>query len=249
MKEHIVLEKPPVVMALFQLKYESSNITLEDFNRCDCNLKKKFPVRKDNVSVGINLQNSSIPLGKANIKGTSDARVSSYIYVTTEQKEKLEISEGTVTYIDEVKYTGWDDFKQKVVDVLSILSEILDNVEVFRTSIRFINRFDLPDFSIPQEYVTTIITNSTGETTFPIRQYGFRLQYDIPETNIYAIVNQNVEKNLDDKYSYVLDIDVLDRQSILFQLDTISANLEKIREVKNVLFFESITKKTIELCK
>ena len=175
--------------------------------------------------------------------------MSSYIYVTTEQKEKLEISEGTVTYIDEVKYTGWDDFKQKVVDVLSILSEILDNVEVFRTSIRFINRFDLPDFSIPQEYVTTIITNSTGETTFPIRQYGFRLQYDIPETNIYAIVNQNVEKNLDDKYSYVLDIDVLDRQSILFQLDTISANLEKIREVKNVLFFESITKKTIELCK
>lgn len=249
MKEHIVLEKPPVAMALFQLKFESSNIALENFNQCDSLLKKKFPIRKDNVSVGINLQNSSLPLGKSNIKGTSDARLSSYVYVTTDQKEKLEISEGTVTFIDEMKYTGWDDFKQKVISILSTLSQTLDNIEISRVSIRFINRFSFPDFSNPQEYVTTIISNNTGETTYPIRQYGFRLQYDIPETNVYAIVNQNVEKNLDDKYSYVLDIDVLDRQSILFQLDTISDNLEKIREIKNDLFFESITKKTVELCK
>ena len=249
MKEYPVLENPPVVMALFQLKFDSSSVALAEFNQCDNRLKNRFPIRKENVSVGINLHNSSIPLGKSNIKGTSDAKLSSFVYITTDQKEKLEISEGTITFIDEVKYTAWRDFKQKVIDILSMLSEILENIEIYRTSIRFINRFDIPDFSVPQEYVTTVITNSTGETTFPIRQYGFRLQYDVPETNIYAIVNQNVEKNLDDRYSYVLDIDVLDRQSILFQLDTISTNLEKIREVKNDLFFESITKKTVELCK
>ncbi len=53
MKEHVMLDKPPVAMALFQLKYDSSNIVLIDFNKYDSYLKRKFPVRKENVSVGI----------------------------------------------------------------------------------------------------------------------------------------------------------------------------------------------------
>ena len=249
MSKYVELAKPPVAVALFQLKFNSANIRIDNFGICDPGLRKKFPFRKDNVSVGINLQNASIPLGKSDIKGTSDVRIRSFIYTTKEQKEKLEISEGTITYIDERKYTGWENFKKYVVDALSLLSDVLNNIEVYRVSIRFINKFELPDFSTPQEYVTTVITNSTGNTIYPIRQYGFRLQYDIPDTNIYAIVNQNVEKDPNDKYAYVLDIDVLDRQSILFQLDTIADNLEKIRDVKNDLFFESITQKTIDLCR
>ena len=144
---------------------------------------------------------------------------------------------------------GWERFKNNVLKTLTHLSQILDSVEISRLSIRFVNKFDFPEFSNPQDYVTTVITNNTGETQYPIRQYGFRMFYDVPDTNIYAIVNQNVEKNTNDNYSYVLDIDVLDRQSILFQLDTISNNLETIRRIKNELFFESITNKTIELCK
>ncbi len=249
MKKYPTLEAPPIAVALFQLKFNPNRIRIEDFSLYDSKLKVRFPVRKDNVSVGINLQNSSIPLGKSSIKGTSDAKLSSFLYTTDDQKEKLEISEGTITFIDEKNYVGWDVFKKKVLNTLSLLSEILNDVEVNRVSIRFINRFELPDFSNPQEYVTTIITNNTGKTTYPVRQYGFRLMYDIPGTNIYAIVNQNVEKNTTDGYSYVLDIDVLDRQTILFQLDTISINIEKIREVKNDLFFEFITKKTIDLCR
>lgn len=249
MSNYIELTNPPVAVALFQLKFNSENIRVEDFGICDASVRAKFPIRGHNMSVGINLQNASIPLGKSNIKGISEAKLRSFLYTTKEQKEKLELSEGTITFIDETKYSGWKQFKNKVLNTLSLLADVLDNVEVSRVSIRFINRFELPDFTTPQDYVTTIISNSTGETTYPIRQYGFRLQYDIPETNIYAIVNQNVETSTNDTYSYVLDIDVLDRQSILFQLDTISDNLEKIRDVKNTLFFESITQKTIDLCR
>lgn len=49
-------------------------------------------------------------------------------------------------------------------------------------------------------------------------------------------------------YIYTFDIDVLDKQRLIFDLDTISDNLEKLREVKNEIFFKNITQKTIDLC-
>ena len=65
---------------------------------------------------------------------------------------------------------------------------------------------------------------------------------------MYAIVNQSGENDTTNQYIYVLDIDVLDRQSLLFEKETILFNLEKLRNVKNKIFFDSITEKTKTIC-
>ena len=79
-----------VVVALLQLKYNPTGIKLNDFLKYDAQLKHNFPIRKDNIQVGINLGGSSIPLGVSKITGTSDAKVGSYVYCTVDQKIKLE---------------------------------------------------------------------------------------------------------------------------------------------------------------
>ena len=47
---------------------------------------------------------------------------------------------------------------------------------------------------------------------------------------------------------YLLDIDVLDRQTLLFEKESILFNLKQLREIKNRIFFDSITEKTQESC-
>lgn len=243
------LKNPPVVVALFQLKYNSSGIKLADFLKFDYQFKRIFPIRKNNIQIGIDLGSSSIPLGVSKITGTSDAKVESYVYCTVDQKVKFEISEGSMTYIDERPYQGWDKFKKSTIESLLIVSDILDKVEVIRTSIRFINRFTFDNFDNPQEYFKTLISSrEDSQLPYPLRQYGFRLLMDIPNTDIYSVVNQNVENVRTNSYIYTFDIDVLDKQHLIFDQETLAENMELLRGIKNEIFFGNITQKTLDLC-
>ena len=239
------LNNPPVKIALFQLKFNAVNIKV--FETTDTLLRHKFNIRKDNIEVGLNLDNTNIPLGKARLNGTSDAKIKSYIYLTPDQKERVEVLEDTLTYVSELPYSGWENFIAQVDNVLKIFTNVLSNVEIKRTSIRFINRFLLDEFENPEDYFTTVISKN-GDTLYPLRQYGFRLQYDIPQTNIYAIVNQSVINDIVNKFAYVLDIDVLDKQSLFYEKETILSCMSNLRNIKNKIFFDSITEKTIRLC-
>jgi len=249
MKTWKTLNNPPVVVALFQLKYNPAGIKLNDFLKYDAQLKHNFPIRKDNIQVGIDLGGTSIPLGVSKITGTSDAKIGSYVFCTVDQKIKLEISESTITYIHERPYLGWDNFKESAIKSLSALTDILSNIEVVRTSIRFINRFSFDNFDSPQDYFRTLISSSEdNQLPFPLRQYGFRLLMDVPDSDIYSIVNQNVENVRTNTFIYTFDIDVLDRQHLIFDKETLAENMETLRGIKNEIFFGNVTQKTLDLC-
>jgi uncharacterized protein (TIGR04255 family) len=244
-----VLNKPPVVVALMQLKFNASAVKLSEFLKFDSQIKRSLPNRHDNIQVGIDISGSSIPLGVSKISGTSNARIETYVYFSTDQKVKLEISEGKITYIDERPYQGWDAFKKASVLEISVYQELLKHVEIDRVSIRFINRFALTDFDKPQAYFNTLITGSDdAQLPYPLRQYGFRLLMDIPDTDVFSIVNQQVETVNADSYIYTFDIDVLDRQRLIFNKEALDITMDKLREIKNEIFFNNITSKTLELC-
>jgi uncharacterized protein (TIGR04255 family) len=248
MKKWEILNNPPIAVALFQLKYSIRDRKLSDFLAYDALLRHHFPIRKDNIQVGINLD-GSIPLGMSKITGTTDAKIGTYIYLSTDQKSKLEISEDTVTFIDEHPYQGWEYFKETTKFYLSIISDVLNNCEVIRTSIRFINRFTFDNFDNPQEYFKTLISGTEdSQLPYPLRQYGFRLFMDVPDTDTYSIVNQNIENARTNTYIYTFDIDVLDRQHLVFDINTVSENMENLRNIKNEIFFSNVTQKTLDLC-
>lgn len=239
------LKNPPVKLYLFQIKF--SRVDINVMFGADERLIREYPVRKKNIHVGLELDGSEIPLGKSKLNAKSDAKIESYIYMTKDQKDRVEVLEDTLTYVCEREYTGWDNFVGKVSGLLDIFGGILGNVRISRSSIRFVNRFVLSDFSDPEEYFTTVVSKDGGGI-FPVRQYGFKIQYEVPDTNVYAIVNQSADSDIPGEYAYLLDIDVLDRQSIIFQKETIVGGLERLREIKNRIFFDSITEKTISLC-
>ena len=230
------LAKPPVVTAIFQLKFDNGSVNVDDYLKFDIVLKRLFPKRNENLESSLSLGPATrIPLGKAQISGVTNTRRTGYIYFTTDQKEKLSLSEIDITYTTEKPYEGWIVFKEKVLKILSTLSTVLENVTIRRSSIRFINQFKFDEFSDPSAYFNSQIF-STGEgLLYPLIRYGFKLTYDIDE-GVYSIVNQNAE-HLPDKFVYIFDIDVLDRNNLLFELNTIDDTLEKLRSIKNKIFF------------
>lgn len=243
------LSKPPVVTAIFQLKFDTGSVKLEDFLKYDQILRRDFPGRNDNIESSLQLPASTrLTIGRSQISGVTDTRRVGYMYFTTDQKEKLSLTENEITYTSEKSYEGWLAFKDFVQKILRILQPIMENVTIRRSSIRFINQFHFQEFDDPSEYFNTQIVSSINEgvSPFPLLKYGFKLTFDV-EDDIYSIVNQSAD-HLPDKFVYIFDIDVLNRTNILFNLDTISEVMEKLRNIKNTIFFGNLTNKTLSLC-
>ncbi len=243
------LSNPPVVTAIFQLKFDTGSVKLENFLKYDQMLRHDFPGRNDNIESSIQLPLSTrISIGKSQISGVTNTRRVGYVYYTTDQKEKLSLTENDITYTSEKSYEGWSVFKEFVLKILTILKPVLESVTIRRSSIRFINQFHMSEFNDPSEYFNTQIVSSSNEGVlpFPLLKYSFKLTFDV-EDDIYSIVNQSAD-HLPDKYVYIFDIDVLNRTNILFDINSISDVMERLRNIKNTIFFGNLTDKTLALC-
>ncbi len=241
------LAKPPVVTAIFQLKFDNASVKVEDYLKFDHFFMRDFQKRSENIESSLSFEPATrIPLGKAQVSGVTNTRRTGYVYVTTDQKEKLSLTESDITYTTEKPYAGWEVFKETVLKVLRILSPMMENVTVRRTSIRFINQFKFDEFGDPTVYFNTQIFSTEGAMPYPIMRYGFRLTYDIEE-GVYSIVNQNVE-HLPEKFVYIFDIDVLNRNNLLYDVDSLAETMEELRSIKNTIFFKNVTEKTLDTC-
>lgn len=242
-----ILKHPPVDVALFQIKFDMGESTLADFISCDSELKKILPIRHDSVSSEVNFQNTRIVIGVSKITGTSKTKVAGYLYTSTDQKSKIEIKEGVLTYSEEHPYQDWDSFMSNVKMFLGLFSTALSGHTITRTSIRFINRFILEDFNNPIDYFkTTISASESTAVPYPVSQFAFNLLLPVNE-NIYSIVKQEYNK-ISDKHNYIFDIDVLDQSNLIFDIESISEVLASLRKVKNEIFFGNVTDKLIEIC-
>ena len=241
------LAKPPVVTAIFQLKFDNGSVSVEDYLKHDNVLKRKFPQHSENIESCLSLGPATkIPLGKAQVSGVTNTRRIGYVYFTTDQKEKLSLSENDITYTTEKPYEGWEGFKETVLGILKTLSPVMENVTVRRTSIRFINQFKFKEFDDPTIYFNSQVSSTEGAMPFPLMKYGFRLTYDVEE-GIYAIVNQNAE-HLPERFVYIFDIDVLNRNNFLYKISTLDEIIDGLRNIKNTIFFENVTEKTLQTC-
>lgn len=243
------LNNPPVVVAMFQIRYSMDNVKLDDFLGFDSVLRRDLTERNDAFQASISIpNNTNIPLGKSKVLGETDARRSGYEYFSKEQKRKLSINEGTITYIDETLYKGWDAFKGEILKYMSVLAPVLEKTTVQRVSIRFINQFKFSTFDNPEEYFNTLVTAKSEDGMFshPVLKYGFQMSFEM-EDSVISHVKQQAEK-LSDNIIYTFDIDVLDYHNLIFNVDSIDATLEGLRNHKNDIFFNNLTPKALKLC-
>ncbi|WP_303180128.1 TIGR04255 family protein [uncultured Butyricimonas sp.] len=242
------LLKPPVIMAIFQLKISPNrDVKFSNLIANDENIKRIFPQRSDNYHSHLGL--GTIAPGISTIKVKADTKINSYTYFSEDKKEKFIIDTDSVTYITENIYTGWESFKKKIFTCVHLIWEQLQEYDIDRTSVRFVNKFTIDSFMNPLDYFTKTISSSTEEIIYPLNKYTFRLFLEIPEFDSVSIVNHALEPTeIKDRVEYFLDIDALCLEKIPIKWEAIEDKLEKLHEVKNNIFFDSLTDKTKELC-
>jgi uncharacterized protein (TIGR04255 family) len=241
------LQKPPIVMVICQVVFDNKE-TVSLSSNVVASIRKTLPKEFINRHTNIDLNLSApLPLGESTVKGGANTRISAHVYHTDDQKKKLEIALNRITYTDETPYSGFDELRKSVDLYLSSLNDYLKDTSVKRVSLRFINRFSLDEFSDATKYFKTVISSTEDDVmSYPVAGYSFKWTSQIPE-NTRAIVNQELSHGVD-KYEYLFDIDVLCDNNLLYDKETILSITDKLRIIKNDLFFSNLTPKTIALC-
>lgn len=246
-KERPILTKAPIAVAILQMKFDMSDIDIAVFDKYDAEISRLFPHKKSTFAADIDFPNTGLKVGPTTL--TANSRATGYVYFSSNQKTKLNLSEGTITFTDEAEYKSWDEFKGNAFKCIDIFRDLLERRIITRMSIRFINRFEFMSFDDPSRYFRMLISTAHGTDalSYPVSKFSFKVNFNIDEDS-YAIVSHDMTE-VGGKSIYFLDIDTLYRCNSIFEPEFISSSYNRLKNIEDDIFFGNITEETLELCR
>ena len=148
-------------------------------------------------------------------------------------------------------YRGWRSLKSMALELLPLFLKHGRPERLSRVATRFINRLTLP-ISTGQsssDYLAVTPTLPTGYP--PLRSFLTRVTVHDAETGLSANVSHSLESSDSPYPTVLLDIDVFTEIPANAQLTVEGASeiLERMRALKNTLFFATITDRAAALYK
>lgn len=143
-------------------------------------------------------------------------------------------------------YETWENLLAETQSIWKEYAEVVKPETITRVATRFINTIEIP---LPFGDFNEFLTSSPSippKLPQALSSFFTRVVIPEPKTGAVAIVTQSLESAVSPTAAPVLlDIDVfVERQ--FESLDDVWATLGKLREIKNQIFFESVTDKALE---
>lgn len=234
------LSKAPIVEGLIDIQVErSSGFTFPALKAVCDELAAEFPSRLELHRFGVQFEYSR-DIGassKAVDDGPDGIRMQS-----VDEKWVVQFRLNGITVSRLHPYTSWDELKGKASALWTIYSEVAKPTKIVRIASRFINRIQLP---IGESFEKTFSTTYVIGPSLPQSVAGYLLRVVIPfeEHEAIAIVTQSLEA---DNAECILDLDAFSEQPKGIDENEMWSRLDGLRDVKNRLFFGSITLAALE---
>lgn len=234
------LSNPPIVEGLIDIRVErSTGATIAALKAACDELAAEFPSRQERRLFVTQL--NFTPQAGASSRTTDDGP-DGIILRSADEKWVVQFRLDGFTVSRLQPYGTWDELKGKAAELWAKYSEAAKPTKVVRIATRFINRVQLP---IGESFEKTFLTNFVIGPSLPQSVAGYLLRVVIPfeEHNAIAILTQSLEGNSTD---CILDLDTFSEQPQGIAESDMWGNLDGLREVKNRLFFGSLTDPALE---
>jgi len=234
------LSKAPIVEGLIDIRVEpSAGATIAALTAAADELAAEFPSREE-LRTFVTQLNFSPQAGPSS--QTTDGGSNGVILRSADHKWAAQFRLDGFTMSRLQPYGTWDELKCKASAMWDRYSEAVRPTKVVRIASRFINRVELP---VGESFEKTFLTNFLIGPSLPQIVAGYLLRVVIPfeEYHAVAVVTQSLEVNSTD---CILDLDAFSEQPRGIPEDEMWGKFEGLREVKNRLFFGSLTPAALE---
>lgn len=246
MRKYDTLKNAPISEAIIDLRVElPPEVGFKTIQRMKADLTSAYPDVKTRKLFLAEFRLGGELEPETDTKSQQDGLV-----FTSEDKQRvLQATLSGFTFSWLKPYKNWRAFSREAKTLWKIYSAVVDPKRILRIGTRFINRLELPaDLRDFNDFLTAV---PEIPPRLPQNFVSFFSRIVIPtrEAGTMAIITQAVQKPRADEKTVLpvlLDIDVFREGPVEPSSDKVWKNLEKMRDIKNEIFFESITEQLEE---
>ncbi|MCC6544675.1 MAG: TIGR04255 family protein [Nitrospirae bacterium] len=245
MNKYTSLSKAPITEALIDIRVKpKKGIEVEQLDSIYALISDQYPnrqiLRRLESRIEFKQEESIVSPGTDTING--------YVYTSSDQIQVVQAKPDGLTFSRLKPYETWELFRAEAYRLWEMYAEITSPELITRVALRYINTLNIPlpikDFG---DYLTSppVVPHALPQG---VSSFLTRVVIHESSLDVVAIITQALEQIVDPNFApIILDIDVFKQSQIGMSKEDAWDVLEKLRHLKNKIFFESITNKLKEL--
>jgi uncharacterized protein (TIGR04255 family) len=246
MAEYRHLNNAPIKEALIDLRVKlPPDFNVKRFEPAKGILRKRFPKCKERRAFkgGFGMED-----GRPIVETPIDLGVDGYIFTSSDEKKTVQFRKDGFTYNRLKPYTSWEDVLSEAKELWQLYVESSGAQIITRIAVRYINDLKIPlpirDFS---DYLT-VPPRIPDNIPQLCRSFFSRVVVHDTSREIDANIIQSLETGAGPEFAtIIIDIDVYKRMELDTVRDEIWQVFEQLRDLKNNIFFGSITEETARM--
>lgn len=244
----MALRNPPLKEALVDIRVTlPQGITLSNLAPLSEQVAKDYPERQERRSGGFQIEFKE---GKIVDPQVIDEGPDGYLCYTSDKLQLVQFRLDGFTFNRLKPYTSWKQIRAEAFRLWELYRKAVGPTLISRIALRYINRIEIPLPLVDlRDYLAappSIPTNVSGN----LSSFLTRVVVRDPSTGIETIITQTGDTpGKPEQTALLLDIDVISLAVYDKDGELAWETLDRLREMKNKVFFESITTKTLELFK
>lgn len=241
MIDYRTFKKAPITEALIDIQVVlPEETTLEKLASFHELVKDSFPLKEERIIITGSFKASPGNLPTPDI--SSESRIDGYRFRSPETNKIVQARLDGFTFNKLKPYENWDVFSAEARKLWNMYSELAKPIKVKRIALRYINRIEIP---LPiKDFKEYILNAPEISPKLPQLLDHFFMRVAIPyhEIEATAVITETIDKQVTSQYlPIIFDIDVFKEH--LYKIDDVDIwqDFEKLRKLKNDIFFNSLT--------
>jgi uncharacterized protein (TIGR04255 family) len=235
------LRNAPIAEAVIDVRIRSREGLLADrFSNPPATIRERYP-KTEPIIAAARRPAGLIPPGAADTPA-------GVFFKTMDDLNVVQFRSDGFTFNRLPPYTSWEDVFPEAMQAWQEYRRLLpDQARIVRVAARYINRLR---FTLPAELSAFLTAPPSISLGLPqvLRGYLTRLVLADPQTSNSVVVTQALEQTTDPQHVIVLlDVDAYRDVDLELQDETLAEILTTLHDLKNQVFFGSITEQTAEM--
>ncbi len=244
MEEYKILKNAPITEALIDIRVKlSANFDVQKIDSLYESIKEQYPHKEKQRISKVEIET------KEHKVKTISAKINGYRYLSPDKKQIIQARMDGFTFNRLQPYSKWEDLRNEAHRLWVLYRDITSPEAITRVAVRYINNLNIPlpikDFG----YYLTAPPIVPEELSQLVPNFLTRITIYEPSLDANAIITQALEPLPTEvkRAPIILDIDVFKyRQEGIEEKDAWET-IEKLRHLKNKIFFKSITSNLKEM--
>lgn len=236
------LERAPIVEALIDVRVETPDgFDAAQLSALTERLKSRFPESQERRRF-----KAQLTIGDALPVSDLSNSLAGFVSKSADGFDVAQFSDDGFTLSRLKPYEDWHRLRECATGLWADYTEIIGVSKVTRLATRYINRLDVPSPVEFSDYLTAP-PEVPSELPQTVTDFQTRMAFHMPDDGANVILTQGLRPaETPGDLGILIDVDVFKAVELTTE-DDIWSTIDGLRDVKNRVFFGSITEKSAEL--